>query len=201
MLPRCARAVETGYTVFTTDLVYGHYLGDRRASQEMRILKYADRGFGILFPAAILAATEIDFAARGDDHRPWHRRDNPQEPEVVTGKKAVLRLAYLARDTVHRFFIGPTEASLLALEDDDYYEDEDLQTMKEWTPPSEPRGVDFCQLDGEPQYRGGAIGNRNGLKMFESFMRMVAAWTFDVEGKIKYVSEPQIMMVTDDAQD
>jgi len=36
MLPRCARALETGYTAFTMDLVYGHHLGDRRATQEMR---------------------------------------------------------------------------------------------------------------------------------------------------------------------
>ncbi|KAF8287610.1 hypothetical protein DL93DRAFT_2092211 [Clavulina sp. PMI_390] len=36
MLPRAARALETGYSVFTMDLVQGHYLGDRRASQESR---------------------------------------------------------------------------------------------------------------------------------------------------------------------
>jgi len=36
MLPRCARALETGYTAFTMDLVYGHHLGDRRATQEIR---------------------------------------------------------------------------------------------------------------------------------------------------------------------
>ena len=47
MLPRCARAIETGYSVFTMDLVWGYYLGDRRASQESRIFKYADRGYGL----------------------------------------------------------------------------------------------------------------------------------------------------------
>lgn len=36
MLPRAARALETGYTVFTMDLVHGHHLGDRRATQEVR---------------------------------------------------------------------------------------------------------------------------------------------------------------------
>ncbi|KAL8709926.1 MAG: hypothetical protein Q9220_005376 [cf. Caloplaca sp. 1 TL-2023] len=47
MLPRCARAIETGYSVFTMDLVWGHYLAQRRETQESRIFKYADRGFGL----------------------------------------------------------------------------------------------------------------------------------------------------------
>ena len=47
MLPRCARAIETGYSVFTMDLVWGHYLGDRKATRETRVLKYADKGFGL----------------------------------------------------------------------------------------------------------------------------------------------------------
>ncbi|KAL9119144.1 MAG: hypothetical protein Q9187_004301 [Circinaria calcarea] len=47
MLPRCARAIETGYSIFTMDLVYGHYLGARRATRESRVFKYADRGFGL----------------------------------------------------------------------------------------------------------------------------------------------------------
>ena len=47
MLPRCARALETGYSTFTMDLIWGHHLGDRRATQEIRVFKYADRGFGL----------------------------------------------------------------------------------------------------------------------------------------------------------
>ena len=47
MLPRCARALETGYSTFTMDLIWGHYLGNRRATRENRLFKYADRGFGL----------------------------------------------------------------------------------------------------------------------------------------------------------
>ena len=47
MLPRCARAIETGYSVFTMELVYDHHLGNRQASQESRLFKYAERGFGL----------------------------------------------------------------------------------------------------------------------------------------------------------
>ncbi|KAL8956496.1 MAG: hypothetical protein Q9183_006291, partial [Haloplaca sp. 2 TL-2023] len=47
MLPRCARALETGYSIFTMDLIWGHHLGNRRETQEVRAFKYADRGFGL----------------------------------------------------------------------------------------------------------------------------------------------------------
>ncbi|KAJ6616500.1 hypothetical protein B0H10DRAFT_2037383 [Mycena sp. CBHHK59/15] len=43
MLPRAARALETGYNVFTMDLVLGHYLCARRESELKRVFKYADK--------------------------------------------------------------------------------------------------------------------------------------------------------------
>ena len=49
ILPRCARALETGYTVFCSDLVCGHSSRTRRSTQIGRVLKYTDRGFGIRF--------------------------------------------------------------------------------------------------------------------------------------------------------
>ena len=47
MLPRCARAIETGYSVFTTDLVWGYHLDNHRAIHESQVFEYADRGFGL----------------------------------------------------------------------------------------------------------------------------------------------------------
>ena len=47
MLPRCARAIETGYSTFTMDLIFGHHLSGRRASTDRRLFKYAGRGFGL----------------------------------------------------------------------------------------------------------------------------------------------------------
>ncbi|KAJ7153736.1 hypothetical protein C8R46DRAFT_1042117 [Mycena filopes] len=47
MLPRAARALETGYNTFTMSLINGHYLSERRATQPRRIFKYAARGYGI----------------------------------------------------------------------------------------------------------------------------------------------------------
>ncbi|KIY61451.1 hypothetical protein CYLTODRAFT_495250 [Cylindrobasidium torrendii FP15055 ss-10] len=49
MLPRFVRALETGYTNFTMDMVNGHYLGDRKSSRDTRIFKYAAKGFGLRF--------------------------------------------------------------------------------------------------------------------------------------------------------
>ena len=60
MLPRCARAIETGYSIFTMDLIYGHYLGARRATRESRVFKYADRGFGLRILPSYVRTLEGD---------------------------------------------------------------------------------------------------------------------------------------------
>ncbi|KDQ16984.1 hypothetical protein BOTBODRAFT_172593 [Botryobasidium botryosum FD-172 SS1] len=61
MLPRAVRALETGYNVFTMNLINGHYLGDRRATQEQRVFKYANKGYGIrILPSYIEALSKID---------------------------------------------------------------------------------------------------------------------------------------------
>ncbi|KAJ7138503.1 hypothetical protein C8R43DRAFT_1019340 [Mycena crocata] len=58
MLPRTARALETGCSVFTMNLISGHYLSDRRASTQERIFKYADKGYGIrILPSYISSLT------------------------------------------------------------------------------------------------------------------------------------------------
>ncbi|KAJ7177752.1 hypothetical protein C8R46DRAFT_1212486 [Mycena filopes] len=60
MLPRAARALETGYNTFTMSLVNGHYLSDRRASQPKRIFKYADRGYGVrILPSYLSSLAHI----------------------------------------------------------------------------------------------------------------------------------------------
>ncbi|KAJ7276704.1 hypothetical protein C8J57DRAFT_1061528 [Mycena rebaudengoi] len=58
MLPRAARALETGCSVFTMDLIDGHYLSDRRASEPERIFKYADKGYGIRFLPSYISALD-----------------------------------------------------------------------------------------------------------------------------------------------
>ncbi|KAF8217253.1 hypothetical protein K438DRAFT_1954094 [Mycena galopus ATCC 62051] len=58
MLPRAARAIETGCNVFTMHLVRGHYLSERRASQPQRVFKYANKGYGIqILPSYLKSLT------------------------------------------------------------------------------------------------------------------------------------------------
>ena len=131
MLPRCARAIETGYSVFTMDLVWGHHLGDRRASQDSRIFKYADRGFGIrLLPSYARSIEEeklesetlgkvqssrgVKGIRKGDKHDRWYRDDqlNRFPDGKEPGLKTLKRIAYLGQDYVHRFYFGATPLAL-----------------------------------------------------------------------------------------
>ncbi|KAK7057988.1 hypothetical protein R3P38DRAFT_3253024 [Favolaschia claudopus] len=71
MLPRAARALETGYNVFTMSMIQGHYLSERRATQEQRVFKYADRGYGLrILPSYISSLkeseTKLDSISRGE---------------------------------------------------------------------------------------------------------------------------------------
>ncbi|KAJ7611561.1 hypothetical protein DFH06DRAFT_1244477 [Mycena polygramma] len=58
MLPRAARALETGFNVFTMNLIQGHYLSERRATQEQRVFKYAKKGYGIRILPSYIASLE-----------------------------------------------------------------------------------------------------------------------------------------------
>ena len=131
MLPRCARAIETGYSVFTMDLVWGHHLGDRRASQENRIFKYADRGFGLRILPSYCRSLEEDNlesavfekaqspvsgnkTADDVDDGTWCQRDRKPKPRGRSepGLKTLKRIAYLGQDFVHRYYFGATPLTI-----------------------------------------------------------------------------------------
>ena len=130
MLPRCARAIETGYSLFTMDLVWGHHVGDRRATQDSRVFKYADRGFGIRFlPSYARSLEEDDLESTvfqeastpdlsedtGDGitegtRRVIHLNRKPSGKEH--GLKTLKRIAYLGRDFVKRFYFGCSQLAI-----------------------------------------------------------------------------------------
>ncbi|KAJ7020989.1 hypothetical protein C8F04DRAFT_1274306 [Mycena alexandri] len=61
MLPRAARALETGCNTFTMNLVHGHYLSERHASQPLRIFKYADKGYGVrILPSYVSSLVQTE---------------------------------------------------------------------------------------------------------------------------------------------
>ena len=143
MLPRCARAIETGYSVFTMDLIWGHHLSERRASQEVRIFKYADRGFGLrILPSyvrsleedSLEAAVFKDFqssaSVKTDIHDEdkkawtWYQRNRKPYGACEPGLKTLKRIAYLGQDFVHRFYFGVTP---LAISQERYKRQRDLE--------------------------------------------------------------------------
>ncbi|KAL8925779.1 MAG: hypothetical protein Q9208_003276 [Pyrenodesmia sp. 3 TL-2023] len=121
MLPRCARAIETGYSTFTMDLIWGHHLGSRRETQEIRVFKYADRGFGLrILPSYVRSLAEDKFGDTAslqqlhpfvgtrDDEVERDRNGPTRVFEGETGLKSLKRISYLARKFVHRCYFGPS---------------------------------------------------------------------------------------------
>lgn len=142
MLPRCARAIETGYSVFTMDLIWGHYLSDRRAAQRLRILQYADHGFGLrILPSYARSLEEDNIEATifgkpqswasaaeeiyGEDSGAFCCSQSDRKPNgrPEPGLKTLKRIAYLGQDFVRRFYFGATP---LAISQQRYYRQRDL---------------------------------------------------------------------------
>ncbi|KAL8668536.1 MAG: hypothetical protein Q9168_006840 [Polycauliona sp. 1 TL-2023] len=158
MLPRAARALETGYSTFTMDLIWGHHLGHRRESQEVRVFKYANRGFGLrILPSYIQSlesgsSEDIDQDAHGSRKGPTRLFD--REP----GLKTLTRIAHLARNFVKGYcgrqplFHGQ-QRPLISL----------------------------AAMDGYAMYEG-LPDLWKGLPIFEVFMRHCEAWKMDAKG-------------------
>ncbi|KAI4211607.1 MAG: hypothetical protein LQ351_005648 [Letrouitia transgressa] len=117
MLPRCARAIETGYSVFTMDLIRRHHPSNRQPTYGLRISRHADRGFGLrILPSYIkalelprLESTVLNLSNAGCDktdldkfHIALQQRSHnptacqPNEP----GLKSLRRIAHLAKEYV-----------------------------------------------------------------------------------------------------
>ena len=137
MLPRCARAIETGYSVFTMALIWGHRLSERRESKISRIFKYAGRGFGLrILPSYARSLEEdnleaavskkfqslafIEGEARDeDDGEPWPKhkwrwiqRDRKPNGCSEPGLKTLKRIELLGQDFVRRFYYGATSLAI-----------------------------------------------------------------------------------------
>ena len=142
MLPRFARALETGYSVFTMDLIWGHHLGDRRATQEKRVFKYADRGFGLRILPSYAKSLEEDNLEKGlDKNEPQRENGIPADDSSSNendtdskmnyslelalqteqsrkpdgsepGLKTLKRIAYLGQEFVNRFYFGASPLTI-----------------------------------------------------------------------------------------
>lgn len=126
MLPRCARAIETGYSVFTMDLIWGHHLSNRRATQGSRVFKYADRGFGLrILPSYAKSLEEDSLEQRccefekiamdreyDKDVGIWVGRDRKPHESQEPGLKTLKRVAYLGQDYIRRLLFGATPLAI-----------------------------------------------------------------------------------------
>ncbi|KAI4097035.1 MAG: hypothetical protein LQ339_006829 [Xanthoria mediterranea] len=173
MLPRAARALETGYSTFTMDLIWGHHLGNRRETQEPRVFKYADRGFGLrILPSYVrsleeTSVTETEYEVQ--DVRSGPTRVFESEP----GLKTLRRIAHMAQDFVQRLYLefhkpktpGGDDAINLSLGH------------------AKPL-IDLPALDGQGMHSG-LPDHLKGLAFFEVFMRHCAAWRMDAIGIVR----------------
>lgn len=236
MLPRCARAMETGYSTFTMDLIWGHHLGNRRETQEIQVFKYADRGFGLrILPSYVRSLEKDNFGDTASSQQvpprispdpnggTRVRRDRTEPARVFEGEpglKTLRRIAYLARQFVHRCYFGPSKVLVhrerrahddtsdedtpdedtvghAALEEE--HAEEDKVHVDGYLEEGEgaPFGDDcfpvirLSTLDGCSMHVGQPDGARS-LGVFEVFMRHCEAWRLDAMGLAQYVSSWKI---------
>ena len=127
MLPRCARAIETGYMVYTNDLIYGHRLSEsgRLPARPVRLFKYASRGFGLRIQPSFAKFLQADQCTdreavswygglHEEEVRVTRQRDRYPFGTVEPGILTLKRVAYLGQDYVHRLHWGPTPLSVLS---------------------------------------------------------------------------------------
>lgn len=175
MLPRCARAIETGYNVFTMDLIWGHRMGDRRETQTYRVFKYASRGFGLRILASYVRALEKecsdDIATRIFDEGTYPAEEAETRTRSTSdfnepGLKTVRRIARTAHNFVARIYYKGRPAVGSDGEDRPYI---NLNSLDISTTDSEIPDV------------------RNSIGVLEVFMRKCAAWSLSALGLALYV--------------
>jgi hypothetical protein len=192
MLPRCARALETGYSTFTMDLIWGHHLGDRRSTQDVRVIKYADRGFGLRILPSYAKSSEVDYYKR-ETHpgifasRKFNRKVERNEP----GLKTLKRIAYLAQDMVHRFYYGATPLTDKPdwMSDEEWVqarEDQGKFSEGETIPDEEIPTIRISDLD-SIRLHCNLPNGRRGVGGFEIWMRHHEAWRLGAIGKARFV--------------
>ncbi|KAF8212485.1 hypothetical protein K438DRAFT_2010701 [Mycena galopus ATCC 62051] len=168
LLPRCVRTLETGMNTFVMDLIEGHYLGDRKATRDKRVFKYASRGYGLrILPFYISSLATYDSKAKLDAIA----RAETHSPTVSLAKLAATARAWTSK--VIRKYMEAGHAN---------------------KPFHWPRGAykpvnsdkpvfSHAMLEGYRQVTSEPLG-RSCLTGFSLFMRHVALWEQEVEGKI-----------------
>ena len=195
----------TSYSTFTMDLVFGHHLADRRASQELRLFKYADRGFGLRVLPSYAKSLEEDnlqrrlrntSADREGDCPFWQMNRKPEGAE--SGLKTLKRIAYLGQNYTQRFYFGavpiciapewrsPDSGGWNELYDATKARNEEIETANDWrgknSDPLEGPLIALSDLDSGKMHVG-LPGGRRGIGGFELFIRHCEAWRLHARGE------------------
>ncbi|KAE8251783.1 hypothetical protein A4X13_0g3845 [Tilletia indica] len=115
MLPRASRALVTGFTTFTMDLIHGSFLAPRKASQDRRIFKYGKRGYGLRFlPSYIATLRTVSLDERTTTERDVPEESLPRDELHVTLREERARVSWWLAQRNH-FFKMPFEKRLLQM--------------------------------------------------------------------------------------
>ena len=189
MMPRCARALETGYSVFTMSLVWGHYLSNRRETHEKRVFKYANRGFGLrILPSYIktLEHNRLESNTPGLQTADYDQRDLETIDETLRrnyggetvvqyepGLKLLRRVAHLAKMFVQSFCFDEIPCRAGTVE----WERAQQNSSKE--------KKNFRIRDIDTHVADQIFSQDEHFDVFEIFMRHCEAWRLDALGIIK----------------
>ncbi|KAJ3730207.1 hypothetical protein C8R42DRAFT_714913 [Lentinula raphanica] len=177
MLPRFVRALETGTNVFTMDLVNGHYLGDRKATRDKRVFKYAKRGYGIrIIPLYIGYLSPFQSANSESLLAEISLGEELQEPPLSLPLIASQARAW-TREVVNRYIQCGQSDEVLTFH----------WPAKHWPRIKGKKGVpvfSHAMLEGYGQITSEPLG-RSCLTGFGLLMRHVALWELEVEGTIE----------------
>ena len=205
MLPRCARAIETGYSVFTMDLIWGCRLEGRQASSIRRLFDYAERGFGVRILPSYAQFLEDDtlqeinleelhlndpYSDAGSGERDEEERQQITHECTQTarktyskepGLKELKRVARLAESYVrHLYLRDQSWVSVAPLSEQTYSAHE--QTGSQESSVRVTR-IDLFDLDGAFSRGGIELSDGQG---FEVLMRYCEVWRLYAQGKANF---------------
>ncbi|KAF8320355.1 hypothetical protein DL93DRAFT_2224717 [Clavulina sp. PMI_390] len=155
----------SGYNVFTMDLVQGHYLGERRASQESRVFKYADKGFGLRFLHHYVDSLVDSFACgpASDHHRGREYGSATHPPNL---RHIAVRAGFWTQIVIKKR----------------------RELFSRWAKPSNalaPVEFTHAHLEADRPSVKSEPGERSCLTSYELLMRHVELWREKVKGHVK----------------
>lgn len=143
--------------------------------------KYASRGFGLRILPCSMASLTLDTAARlpheAAESRARRKPNRRPGPTILTGLKAVKRIAFVAEDMVRRFVLNEV-GGVVSSRPEEF-------DNRSWTR-SAKGSVPICsfrELDSVKQHIGQP--GRTRIKSFELFFRHCTAWKLESEGRLK----------------